>query len=467
MKDGVRINKCISVIIKNCNELEYKTMNKTLRDIQYLTCKASNRAMQMYYTWEYERIRYKNKYGEYPNEQEKFGKTYRNVVEGEMKVIMSTINAANVGQTNAFVMKKWNTDKNDILNYRKSVANFKLDMPIYLKNSNYKIYQGNHGFEITCSLFSKKYQNENDIKQVTFTTDKLDGNKKATLNKIINKEYKQGSAQIEISKKGKIKLTISFSFKPKKSTLDKNRILGVDLGLVNVATLAIWDNDTQNWDYINYKHNILSGQELIRFRQKLFNMQMSEKNVQKEIQKYNEQLHQKQLNKFEIGSINGLGLVKFRDTTEKHKKELSIASKCVGTGRIGHGYKSRMKPVNKMRDKVSRFADTFNHKYSRYIVDFSIKNNCGVIQMEDLSGSTQNTQKKFLKDWSYYDLQQKIKYKAEEHGIEVSFVDPKYTSLRCSFCGNILKENRDCKNNQAKFECAICGHKENAVILVI
>ena len=35
---------------------------------------------------------------------------------------------------------------------------------------------------------------------------------------------------------------------------------------------------------------------------------------------------------------------------------------------------------------------------------------------------------------------------------------------RCNKCGNIHIENRDCKNDQAKFECKICGHKDNADI---
>ncbi|MFL0198874.1 hypothetical protein ACJDU8_25480 [Clostridium sp. WILCCON 0269] len=122
--------------------------------------------------WEYEKIKYKNKYGKYPEEQERFGKTYRNVVEGEMKSIMNTINTSNVGQTNAFVMKKWNADKKDILNYRKSVASFRLNMPIYLKNGSYKIYQDNNGYEVDCAVFNK-FQ---ELKHLTFKIDKLDGN---------------------------------------------------------------------------------------------------------------------------------------------------------------------------------------------------------------------------------------------------------------------------------------------------
>lgn len=68
---------------------------------------------------------------------------------------MITVNIANVAHNNAFIMKKWNTDKNDILNFRKSVASFKLDMPIYLKNNNYKISQGTNGYEIDCAIFNR------------------------------------------------------------------------------------------------------------------------------------------------------------------------------------------------------------------------------------------------------------------------------------------------------------------------
>ena len=143
---------------------------------------------------------------------------------------------------------------------------------------------------------------------------------------------------------------------------------------------------------------------------------------------------------------------------------MSIASKYAGEGRIGHGYKTKMKPVDRIRNKVANFADTANHKYSRYIVDYAIKNHCGVIQMEDLSGATVNTTEKLLKDWSYYDLQSKIEYKAKEAGIQVIKINPKYTSKRCNRCGNIHDDNRDCKNNQAKFKCTVCGHEDNADI---
>lgn len=84
--------------------------------------------------------------------------------------------------------------------------------------------------------------------------------------------------------------------------------------------------------------------------------------------------------------------------------------------------------------------------------------------MENLSGFTESQHEKFLRDWSYFDLQSKIKYKAEENGIEIKLINPYMTSKRCSKCGNIDYNNRDCKNNQSKFECVVCKYSDNADI---
>jgi IS605 OrfB family transposase len=436
-----------------------------------------------------------------------------------MKEIMDICNTSNVGTLHQQqVQNDWKRLKHEVLCYKSSVPSYKIDTPVYIKNSNYKL-RNESGYFVNISLFSEKglkQIEQNKGFQVQFQIDKLDGNKKATLKKIIEgnkyiteinrineklknenlkplekdvlinqlktttsvyetllskgEVYKQGSAQLKISKKGKIELLMSFTFESVKKDLDYNRILGIDLGIVNVATMSIWDDNYKEYDYISYKQNVMNGNELIAYRQKLYSMGLSEKDIQKEIYKYNLQLHQKQLNKCEVGMINGLEVVKYRETTEKRKRELSIASKYCGnkndyifeddtiSGRLGHGRDTKMKPVDKVRNRISNFVDTFNHKYSKYIVNFAIRNNCGTIQMEDLSGFSDQQKDKFLKNWSYYDLQDKIKSKANEVGIVVKFVLPHYTSLRCNSCGFIDYQNRDCKNNQAKFECVKCEH---------
>lgn len=124
--------------------------------------------------------------------------------------------------------------------------------------------------------------------------------------------------------------------------------------------------------------------------------------------------------------------------------------------------KKRTEPALNIGNKIARFRDTTNHKYSRALIEYAVKKGCGTIQMEKLTGITSSITSKsdrFLKDWTYYDLQTKIENKAKEVGINVVYIAPKYTSQRCSKCGYIHKDNRP---NQAKFRCLECDFERNA-----
>ena len=61
--------------------------------------------------------------------------------------------------------------------------------------------------------------------------------------------------------------------------------------------------------------------------------------------------------------------------------------------------------------------------------------------------------------WPYYDLEQKLKYKAMEHGQKVITVDPKYTSQTCPKCGHVEAANRD--KQKHIFCCRNCGYTSN------
>lgn len=415
------MTKCFKITIKGFKNFDNRAMNKILWDMRYKTAFACNKATTWLYTFAQENMDYKTLNGVSINEKERFGKSYGAWIENRMNEIMEICNSGNVAQTRQFVSNRFGDDKKrGLFKGEVSLSNFKKTMPIIIHNKNFKISQGNNGYEIETSLFNMKYQKENDIKRITLDIDKIDNNEKSTLNRLISGEYKQGSAQIieDKKKKGKWYFVISFNFEAKKMDLDINRILGVDLGIVNTATMQVYDSTTEKWDRLNWKECIINGSELIHFRQKI----------------------------------------------EARNKQMSIASKCVGKGRKGHGYDTKMKPLFISRDKVDKFRDTFNHKTSKYIIDMAVKYNCGMVQMEDLSGFSGEQSERFLKNWSYFDLQTKIKYKAEELGIKFNLINPQYTSKRCSKCGNIHEDNRDCKKNQAKFECTVCGHKENADI---
>lgn len=416
---GIKINKCIKVTLNKCLNMDMKEMKQIIRDFQYMYSKAYNMATNYLYIWDTNSMNFKNLYDTKISDKEMLGKSKGAWIENRMNEIIKGANSGNVAQARQDVCNKYNNAKKDgLLKGSVSLPTYKRDSKVIIHNASYKL-RNHNGYFVEVGLFNKGKQSELGIGRVEFQIDKIDNNKKVTINKIINGEYKQGSAQISISKKGKIELIISFGFEKEiQNKLNINKILGVDLGIVNTATMIAYDSELDKYDYFSWKTNVIDGSELIKFRQKYYNL----------------------------------------------RREMSIASKYVGEGRIGHGYKTKMKPVDKVRDKVANFADTINHKYSKYIVDFAVKNGCGTIQMEDLMGATANTNEKFLKEWGYYDLQNKIMYKAREQGIEVIKVNPKYTSKRCNKCGNIHEDNRDCKNNQAKFKCVVCGHEDNADI---
>ncbi|WP_346886478.1 transposase [Clostridium sp. UBA4395] len=415
------MNKSIKVVLNKCLNRDMKEVKKTIGDMQYKYGKAYNIITNYLYLWDTNIMNLKNLYDTKITEKDILGKSKSAWIENRMNEIIDGALSSNVAQARQDVMNKYNKSKKDgLLKGKVTLPTYKLDSKIIIHNVAYKL-RNQDGYFIEIGLFNKDKQKELDVKRIDFQIDKLDNNKKATINKILSGEYKQGSAQLSISKKDKIELIISYSFEPQVKELNKDRILGIDLGIVKVATMSIWDNNKINeygvkgdWEWFSWKANVIDGEELIKFRQKQFNI----------------------------------------------KRKRQVNKKYAGEGRIGHGYNTRVKGVND--SYVSNFVDTYNHKISKYIVNFAVKNDCGVIQMENLSGATSNVHEKFLKEWSYYDLQEKITCKAQEQGIEVIRVNPMYTSKRCSNCGCIHEDNRNCKENQEKFECAICNHRENA-----
>lgn len=98
--------------------------------------------------------------------------------------------------------------------------------------------------------------------------------------------------------------------------------------------------------------------------------------------------------------------------------------------------------VKRIKNKEQRIMKDIDHKISREIVNTAKKHKAKVIKLERLENirSTTRTSCKnnpSLHTWSFYRLAQYIEYKAKLVGIEVEYVDPAYTSQKCTQCGNI------------------------------
>ena len=118
----------------------------------------------------------------------------------------------------------------------------------------------------------------------------------------------------------------------------------------------------------------------------------------------------------------------------------------------GHGRTRKMLGIERLKEKESDWAKLMNHNISRDVIEIAQKYNVGIIKMEDLTGITTNTNDMFLKSWAYYQLQTNIVYKAKMVGIEIEWVNPVNTSITCSTCKNVDKENRKDKD-RTKFTC--------------
>ncbi|MHA2055447.1 MAG: RNA-guided endonuclease InsQ/TnpB family protein [Candidatus Hodarchaeales archaeon] len=128
------------------------------------------------------------------------------------------------------------------------------------------------------------------------------------------------------------------------------------------------------------------------------------------------------------------------------------------------GTRSTRRKLRIISGRERRFMTDENRKIAKWICNMSY--NC--IVLENIRGlKSQNKKKKKVSihlrkkfgDWSYYQLEQFIIERAEKVGKLVLFVNPRYTSQRCSQCGYTAKKNR---MTQSSFLCGECFYELNA-----
>ena len=126
----------------------------------------------------------------------------------------------------------------------------------------------------------------------------------------------------------------------------------------------------------------------------------------------------------------------------------------------GHGRKRKMKLYYSVKDNEFNYTKNKFHNYSKEIINVCLSKGIGTIILENLSNLKykKTDDKPILEGWAPSTLQQFIKTKASEYNIDVVFINPAYTSQKCSECGYIDENNRNGRN----FKCLKCNHSEDA-----
>ncbi|MFX0051046.1 MAG: RNA-guided endonuclease InsQ/TnpB family protein [Candidatus Hermodarchaeota archaeon] len=128
------------------------------------------------------------------------------------------------------------------------------------------------------------------------------------------------------------------------------------------------------------------------------------------------------------------------------------------------GTRSAKRKLKKVSGRERRFMTDENRKIAKWICNMPY--NC--IVLENIRGLKQSSKKhkkvskkvrRKFGNWSYYQLEQFIIERAEKVGKTVLFVNPSYTSQKCSQCGHINKNNR---YSQSEFYCEACFFRLNA-----
>ena len=156
--------------------------------------------------------------------------------------------------------------------------------------------------------------------------------------------------------------------------------------------------------------------------------------------------------KHKSGFVSGKAIKQKRADYSRLRKELQM--------RHTPSSRRRLKAIGQ---RENRWMQDINHQVSKALATGNPKHTLFVL--EDLTGIRNATERVKIKgryvsiSWSFYDLEQKLIYKAKQNQSSVIKVDPRYTSQCCPACGHTEKSNRNKKIHL--FTCKNCGYTSN------
>ena len=298
------------------------------------------------------------------------------------------------------VIANFSTDlKNGMLRGERNYRHYKKTNPLYIRARSMELYKDNDEFFIKWingTIF--KIIIKNGSKQKENINELI-----STLSRIIEGDYKMCDSSILYDKNRNLILNLSVDIPITKENLFiPGRVVGVDLGLKIPAYVSL--NDAP---YIRKA----------------------------------------------IGSIDEFKKIRTKLQSQRRRLQKALLSTTGGKGR-----ERKLKALDRLKERESNYVNTYNHFLSKNIINFALKNNAGIIHMEELNFDKLKF-KSLLRNWSYYQLQTILENKAERVGIKVYYVEAKNTSQICSKCRNLEDGQR---KSQEIFTCLKCGYSTNA-----
>lgn len=296
--------------------------------------------------------------------------------------------------------------KNGLMKGERSIPTYKSSFPILTRGRNVKF---RHGYATHQEFLDNLYSNDLDVYidwankkkfKIVFGNVRRSAELRSVIKNIFEEQYKVQGSSITVEKKGsaamEITLNLSISIPVQENKLDEDVIVGVNLGMIVPAMCAL------NTDSFTYK---------------------------------------------EIGSAEDFSHIRVQ--LQEQRKRLQ---KALVLSKSGHGRTRKLKAMERLRERERNFVKTYNHMVSRNVVDFAFKHNAKYINMEDLSSIREKGNEYVLRNWSYYELQSFIEYKAKLKGIAVRKVKAFYHSQTCFECGTSLELDKATR----KVYCPIC-----------
>lgn len=122
------------------------------------------------------------------------------------------------------------------------------------------------------------------------------------------------------------------------------------------------------------------------------------------------------------------------------------------------GTKAAKRKLRTMKGKQALYQRNANHVISKQVVAIAKDTGRG-IAIEELGGirervTVRRRQRARHANWAFYQLRQFLTYKAQQAGVKLVAVDPRFTSQTCPACGTVDRKNRP---TQSRFSCVQCA----------